>query len=378
MINRRTFIGLSAGLLASQIRAADPTADPFDAIKVAVDAAIASKEIPGAVVAFVHAHLIEVKSYGQRAILPQPELMTKDTIFDLASLTKPIATATAIMQLIDQKKLQLDDPVAKHWPAFAANDKAMITIEQLLLHTSGLIADNPITDYADGRDKAFERIANLKLLTAPGKQFRYSDVNFIVLGHLVERLSKQPLDDYTRQHIFNLFRLDDTGFRPDAKLRPRIAPTEPRDGMMLRGEVHDPRAAKLGGVAGHAGLFGTAKDLAVFADILMHGGKLLGSSLFSSKTWEMFLKPREVPGGKRALGWDVDTSFSAPRGDRFPKGTGFGHTGFTGTSMWMDPATKSAIIVLTNRVHPNGKGNATPVRKRVGTIIGKFLLDDRR
>ncbi|VTS05421.1 serine hydrolase domain-containing protein [Tuwongella immobilis] len=344
-----------------------------------LEASIQAGEIPGAVLLVLHRQeTILHEAYGNRAILPAREPMTTDTIFDLASLTKPIATATAVMQVWEQGLFQLNDPVAKHWPAFAASGKKEITIEQLLVHTSGLIADNPERDYRDGREKAFARIAALTPLNPPGMRFRYSDVNFLVLGDLVERLGRQPLDVWTRERIFQPLKMTDTGFRPDAKLIPRIAPTEPRNGMMVRGTVHDPRAALLGGVAGHAGLFGTAADLGRYARMLLGGGSLDGSRTLRAATLEQFLTARTVPMGKRALGWDVDTGFSAPRGDRFPKGRGIGHTGFTGTSIWIDPPSETAVILLASRLHPEGKGNATPIRKQIATRVADWALAQQK
>jgi CubicO group peptidase (beta-lactamase class C family) len=307
--------------------------------------------------------------------------MTTDTIFDLASLTKPIATGTAIMLLMQQGKLRAEDRVSQYWPEFAANDKDHVTIAQLLLHTSGLIPDNPLADYTDGRRKALERIANLKLLSPPGTQFRYSDVGFIVLGELVERISGLSLDQFAQKHVFEPLKMTDTGFNPPAKKRERIAPTGLRDGKVILGEVHDPRAYRMGGVAGHAGLFSTADDLTRYCRMLLRGGELDGVRILDAKTVQLFTEPHPVPivtkgqetTGKRSLGWDVDTSYSGQRGDRFQKGTGYGHTGFTGTSIWIDPGTKTAVIILTNRVHPADKGNVARLRREVGSLVAQAV-----
>ena len=191
------------------------------------------------------------KAFGSRQLKPMKAAMTLDTVFDMASLTKPVATGTSVMLLIERGKLKPEDLVSKHWPAFAANDKDKITIAHLLLHTSGLIADNPIADYADGRAKAIERIANLKHLDPPGTRFRYSDVNFIVLGELVERISGMPLDQFAKKHLFDPLKMRDTGFNPSEMLKQRVAPTGLRDMKTILGEVHDPRAFKMGG-CGHA------------------------------------------------------------------------------------------------------------------------------
>jgi CubicO group peptidase (beta-lactamase class C family) len=354
----------------------------LEAIHTAVRASLQRNDCPGAVVLVIHDDKVVFrKAFGSRAVKPEEVPMTPDTVFDMASLTKPFATGSSIMLLMDQGKLGPADPVSKHWPAFAANGKETITVEHLLLHTSGLIADNPIADYADGRAKAIERIANLKPLEAPGTRFRYSDVNFIVLGELVERLGGMPLDAYAKKNVFAPLKMNDTGFNPNETLKRRVAPTGLREMKTILGEVHDPRAFRMGGVAGHAGLFSTADDMARYCRMLLNGGELDGTRILSEKTVKLFTEPREVPvasktavaKGARSYGWDVDTSYSAPRGELFKKGEGFGHTGFTGTSVWIDPGSKTAVIVLTNRVHPDDKGNVTRLRREIGTIVARAV-----
>ena len=341
-----------------------------DAVKSAIDKA----ELPGAVVVVVHDDAVVFrKAYGHRAKKPADEAMTLDTIFDLASLTKPVATATAIHKLAEAGKLKFTDKIADHWPEFAANGKGDVTIEQCLLHTSGLTPDNALADYKDGKAGAFKAIAGLKLDAAPGAQFKYSDVGFIVLGNLVERLGKMPLDEFVAKHVFAPLGMTDTSLNPSEKLKARIAPTGLRNKRIIRGDVHDPRAHAMGGVAGHAGLFGTADDLALFARMLLRGGELNEKRILEAKTVVRLTEGKDLlPKGKRSLGWDVDTGYSAQRGS-FPEGQGFGHTGFTGTSIWIDPPSKTAIILLTNRVHPDDNGNATPLRKAVGTIVAEAL-----
>ncbi|MGL6075714.1 MAG: exo-beta-N-acetylmuramidase NamZ domain-containing protein [Fimbriiglobus sp.] len=339
----------------------------------AVAAAIAKGGCPGAVVVVVQGDkIIHRKAYGDRAVKPNPEPMTVDTTFDLASLTKPMATATSVMKLVEDGKLRLSDPVSQYWPEFAANGKKGITIEQCLLHTTGLTADNAIGDYADGRAKAFENIAALKLEAPPGTRFKYSDVGFLVLGHIVEKVSGMSLDAYAAKHVFQPLAMNDTSYLPTVK--DRVAPTGLRKMAIIRGEVHDPRAFAIGGVAGHAGLFGTADDLARYARMLLNGGELDGVRVLSPLTVQLFTQPRPVlPFGSRSRGWDVDTGFTAQRGELFPAGDGFGHTGFTGTSLWVDQPSKTAIILLTNRVHPADKGNVTELRRQLGTLVAKSL-----
>jgi uncharacterized protein YbbC (DUF1343 family)/CubicO group peptidase (beta-lactamase class C family) len=356
-----------------------PAAVGLDAAHLArIDAALQEGidrgRLPGAVVAVVRQGKIAFrKAYGSRAKEPAESAMTTDTVFDLASLTKPVATATSVMILLEQGKLRLEDRVTQYLPEFGRNGKERVTLEQLLLHTSGLIADNPVGDYRDGRAKALERICQLTPVAPPGSKFIYSDVGFIVLGELVERVSGEPLDTFARKHIVEPLGLRDTGFRPDEAHAAHAAPTEQRDGHWMRGEVHDPRAYLLGGVAGHAGLFSTADDLAVYAQMILNGGTYGGRRILSPATVRLMTTPRPVPGGLRALGWDVQTAYSSNRGELFPAGS-FGHTGFTGTSIWIDPSSQTTVIFLSNRVHPRGRGDVKRVRGQVATLAAASII----
>jgi uncharacterized protein YbbC (DUF1343 family)/CubicO group peptidase (beta-lactamase class C family) len=358
---------------------AQPEAVGLDAarlsrIDAAVEDSIKRQQLPGAVVLVVRGGKIAFqKAFGSRSLQPAQTPMNVETVFDMASLTKPIATATSVMVLLERGKIRLSDKVVDHIPEFAPNGKDQITVEQLLLHTSGLIADNPVSDYEDGPDKAFQRINNLKPRSEPGAKFTYSDVNYIMLGKVVERLSAEPLDVFSRRNVFEPLGLRETTFKPGAELARRAAPTEQRDGHWMQGEVHDPRSFKLGGVAGHAGLFSTADDLAVFVQMLLDGGAYQGTRILSPATVRLMTMPRAVPGGLRALGWDVQTSYSANRGELFSTGS-FGHTGFTGTSIWIDPTSRMAVIFLSNRVHPDGKGNVTRLRGQIATLAAASIV----
>jgi uncharacterized protein YbbC (DUF1343 family)/CubicO group peptidase (beta-lactamase class C family) len=341
----------------------------LDRIDEVVRQAIEQHKLPGSVVLVMRdGRIVFRKAYGNRSLQPSTQPMTVDTVFDLASLTKPLATASSIMALLEEGKVRLADRVSRHIPEFAQNGKDMITVEQLLLHTGGLIADNPVTDYADGPQKAWERICQLAPVAPPGSKFIYSDVGFIVLGELVRQLSGQGVDEFARQRLFQPLGLQETTFKPGAALAERAAPTEQRNGQWQRGRVHDPRADALGGVAGHAGLFSTADDLAVYAQMFLDEGRHAGKQILSQATVRHMTTPRPVPGGLRALGWDVNTSYSSNRGELFPIGS-FGHTGFTGTSIWIDPATRTAVIFLSNRVHPDGHGDVTRLRGQVATLV---------
>jgi serine-type D-Ala-D-Ala carboxypeptidase len=352
--------------------------DGIQAIDEAVRAGIERQELPGAVVLVLQRdEVVHRKAYGNRVVRPVPTLMTEDTVFDLASLTKPIATALSIMLLVEEGKLNVDDKVAKHLPQLARKETEAITLAELLVHRSGFIADNPIADYQQGPEQAWQKLFALDPRSSSGSRFTYSDVNYLLLGKVVENVSGMPLDEFARRRIFEPLGMKETGYRPSAALRKRAAPTEQRDGRWLVGEVHDPRAAALGGVAGHAGLFSTADDLAVFARMLLQDGKQ-GKSLLRPETLRLYTSPRQVPTatgkGLRTYGWDMQTSYSANRGELFPVGSSYGHTGFTVTSIWLDPQSHTAVIFLSNRVHPDGKGNVTRLRGQVATIAARALL----
>jgi uncharacterized protein YbbC (DUF1343 family) len=353
---------------------------PQAEIEKAINESIVSGKVPGVVVRLQKGDKVLLeKAWGSRALLPKVEPATVDTIYDLASLTKPIATSTAIAILVDQGKLKWTDKVSQHWPAFTPNGKDQITLEHLLLHTSGLIADNPISDYDAGREKALENICNLKLSSPLGEKFRYSDVNFIVLGEIVGRVSGKPLDVFCQQYIFGPLEMNDTAFGITDKKTTRTAPTEKREGRMMRGEVHDPRAYKLDGVAGHAGLFSTTSDLAKYARMVLGEGTLGnakkgGVVILSAKTCREWTQAREIPGGHRGYGWDIDSAYSSNRGSIFPKILSFGHTGFTGTSIWIDPVHDTFQIFLSNRVHPDGKGDIQKLRNTIATHCARLVI----
>jgi uncharacterized protein YbbC (DUF1343 family)/CubicO group peptidase (beta-lactamase class C family) len=357
--------------------------DRLARIDAAVERAVTAGRVPGALVMVTrHGNIALAKAYGKRAVEPNSEEMTRDTIFDMASLTKPMATATSILILLEQGKLRLSDRLGRLLPEFINHGKGAITVDQLLRHRSGLIADNPLGDYADGPEKAWERLAALDMVSQPGEKFLYSDVNFLILGRIVEKLSGEPLDVFARTNIFEPLGMVDTAFRPDG-VEPvggnisRIAPTE-RDGRtMLRGRVHDPRSRALGGVAGHAGLFSTADDVALFAQMMLNGGLgANGKRVLSPLAVRVMIDAADTPAHeRRGLGWDVDTTFSAPRGNLF--GTrSFGHTGFTGTTIWIDPETDCCVILLTSRLHPDGKAPApTALRAEVATLAAAAIRD---
>jgi uncharacterized protein YbbC (DUF1343 family)/CubicO group peptidase (beta-lactamase class C family) len=297
--------------------------------------------------------------------------MTEDTIFDVASLTKVICTTTAVMQLMERGEVRLNDPVAKYLPEFAANGKEDITLRQLLTHYSGLAPDLDLKTAWSGKNTAYGMANGEARQDAPGSKFSYSDINFIVLGELVEKVSGQRLDEYCERGIFAPLGMTHTRYLPPEGWLGKIAPTQyDENDHMLRGVVHDPTARRMGGVAGHAGLFSTGGDLAKFAQALLDGG----GGILSPLGVEKMTRPEQPPNAPvlRGFGWDIDSPFSSNRGDLLPVGS-YGHTGFTGTSMWIDPTTRSYILLLTNAVHPRGKGTAIALRSKVATAVAAAL-----
>lgn len=350
--------------------------DKLAAIDNAVDQAIAAKKMPGGVLWVERAGTTYRKAYGHRTLTPAPEATTEDTLYDAASLTKVIATTTAVMQLVEAGKLELDGPVARYLPAFAQHGKGSITLRHLMTHHSGVRPSLPATPAWSGVDAAITRACQEELRTAPGSNFVYSDINYIILGEVVRLASGQRLDAYTQQHIFTPLRMTDTGFLPAAAKLARIAPTELVDGKMIHGVVHDPTARRMGGVAGHAGLFTTTSDLARFCRMLINGGELDGTRILrATSITEMTRVQTEGP-NRRGLGWDIDTSYSGPRGRWFPAGRSFGHTGWTGTSVWIDPAAKTFVLFFCNRVYPDGKGDATALRREIATLAAEAMGRD--
>ena len=334
---------------------------------------LSQDKMPGCVVLIGRREgIVFRKAYGFRQTKPQQVPMTLETVFDLASLTKPIATASSIMLLIQQGKLELNQSVASIIPEFAANGKDMITIRHLLTHTSGLIPDNSVNDYAEGPDKAFENINALKLTAEPGAEFIYSDVGFIMLGRIVKAVSGQSVHEYSQMAIYGPLGMAETGYLPVDALKARAAVTEERDGHWMQGEVHDPRAYALGGIAGHAGLFSTADDLARYAVMMLNQGQLGDVQILQPETFALMTTAVDVPRGRRALGWDARTGYSSNRGDLM-SAAAFGHGGFTGTGIWMDPEQNLFVIFLSNRVHPDGKGLVNPLIGRIGTIAGAAI-----
>jgi uncharacterized protein YbbC (DUF1343 family)/CubicO group peptidase (beta-lactamase class C family) len=356
---------LSSALLAQTNFTGGPALD------TEIAQAVKEGQIPGAVVVVGHdGQVVYQKAYGYRALVPEKEVMTLDTIFDAASLTKVIATTSCLMKLVEEGKIRISDRVTQYLPEFQGG-KSELTLRHLLTHFSGLRPDLDLkpewSGYATGIHKALAE----KSVSPPNTKFVYSDINFILLGEIVRKVSGETLPEYAHEKIFAPLGMIDTMFLPPPALLPRIAPTEvlPGDTKPLRGIVHDGTTRFMGGIAGHAGLFTTAADLSKFAEMMLGLGARNGVRVFSPVTVRTFTAP-QTPAGQpvlRGLGWDIDSPFSGNRGDLYPVGS-YGHTGFTGTSVWMDPATNSYVILLTNSVHPTRRPAITSLRGRVANI----------
>ena len=350
----------------------------LEGIAPLVESAVKANKIPGAVVVIGHeGQVVYRKAFGERALVPERLPMNVDTIFDMASLTKVIATTTAVMQLVEQGKIVLSAPASDYWPEFKENGKELVTIRELMTHYSGLPPDLPLKPAWTGYDTALQMIVASPLDAPAGTRFIYSDINFETLGEIVRRVSGETLDVYCAEHIFGPLGMKETRFKPAASLRNRIAPTQYEHGAsgpVLWGVVHDPTSRYMGGVAGHAGLFSTADDVSIFTQMLLNGGTYNGVRILSPLSVEKMTEPQTPPKKTivRGLGWDIGSPFASNRGELLDVGS-FGHTGYTGTSLWVDPITKTYIIVLTNRVHPNNKGEVGAVRSGIANIVAAAL-----
>ena len=342
----------------------------------AIEEAISKKRLPGGVLWLERRHVNYRKAFGSRALLPSVEEMTDDTIFDAASLTKVVATTPCIMLLVERGKLKLDEPVSTYLPEFAQNGKEAITVRHLLTHTSGLRPGIPGRPAWEGYDKGISLALIERPTSNPGAAFRYSDINFILLGELVRKVSGKPLDQFARSEVFLPLRMNDTGFLPSQLNLPRIAPTEKIGESFFRGVVHDPTARRMGGVAGHAGLFTTAADLARYARMMLNKGELDGVQIFRPETVSLMTSVQSPPEvlTRRGLGWDIDSPYAGPRGRHAAIGS-YGHTGWTGTSLWIDPFSETFLIFLSNRNHPDESGSVVALRSRLGTLAAEAVRE---
>ena len=360
---------------------ARPVAAPFRPEKLAemdtaINDAIADRKCPGGVLWLEHRGVVYHKAYGKRALVPSVEDMTEDTIFDAASLTKVIATTPAVMLLVERGQVKLDAPVMTYIPEFTGDGRDAITVRELMTHTSGLPPDIETKSDWQGEATAIQKACAAKLMATPGTVERYSDINFFMLGEIVQRVSGLPLEKFVKREIYKPLHMVDTGYLPPASKMRRIAPTEVVNGRPWRGEVHDPTARHMGGVAGHAGLFITAADVARYARMLLNDGTLDGVRIFKPETVRLMTSVQTPPAisGRRGLGWDIDSPYSGPRGRLFPIGS-YGHTGWTGGSLWIDPFSQTFVIFLSNRNHPDESGNVLPLRRKLGTLAAEAITD---
>jgi uncharacterized protein YbbC (DUF1343 family)/CubicO group peptidase (beta-lactamase class C family) len=366
------FLGIGNGVRAAGVFREDGLA----LMKKTVQHALDDGEAPGAVVLIGQGEQKEMVVMGHRAEQPQKEPMTGDTIFDVASLTKVVATTTCVMKLVEERRLNLDASISTWLPEFVGEGREEITLRHLLTHTSGLAAGIALNPPWEGRDAGRALALASRPLRGVDEAFRYSDPNFILLGEIVERVSGEPLDRYAEKQVFAPLKMRSTGYVPPESWRVRIAPSAKDDaGGWWRGVVHDPTSRRMGGVTGHAGLFSCAEDLSRFARMLANGGELDGVRILKEETVRLMTSVQSPPTvlARRGLGWDLDSSYSRSRGKIFPLGS-FGHSGFTGVSLWINPATRSYVVVLTSRLHPDGKGNVIPLQEELATLAAESLL----
>lgn len=344
-------------------------------IDAAILTAISNRALPGAVLWLESRGSNHHRAYGNRATLPTPEPMSEDTVFDAASLTKVIATTPAIMLLVERGQVRVDAPVRDYLPRFTGDGRDAITVRHLLTHTSGLRPGIALRPEWSGYEAGIERALAEKPTDPPERRFRYSDVNFILLGEIVRQVSGVSLDAFCATQLYQPLRMLHTGFLPAPTLHPITAPTTLEKDAYLRGIVHDPTSRRMGGVAGHAGLFTTAADLARFARLLLGNGELDGVRIFREQTVRLMTSvqtPAPLTEARRGLGWDIDSPYAGPRGEHLPVGS-YGHTGWTGTSLWIDPFSHTFVILMSNRNHPTEDGSVLSLRRQVGTLAAEAI-----
>jgi len=345
----------------------------FTEIDQVVEEEMANGNFPGAVVLVGQQNdIVYWQAFGNKIIDPCEEPTDRNTIFDLASMTKPIATATSIMILRDRKAIELDDYVSKYLPAFACNGKEDVRIEHLLTHTSGLPAYTNAAKLAEQfgspcPDRVIEKICALEAVSRPGEEFRYSCLGYIILARIIETVSGQNIGEFSNQNIFALLDMKNTSYNPPKAWEQNIAATEVIDGQPLRGTVHDPLARLMAGLSGNAGLFSNAYDLSIYCRMLLNGGKWHGKRILSTEAITLLTAARTHG---RACGFDVNSTYAWVKGSYAPE-QAFCHTGYTGTSIVCDPVSKTYVFILTNRAHPNDDGTTKPVRIKISDIVFK-------
>jgi CubicO group peptidase (beta-lactamase class C family) len=341
-----------------------------------LSAAIADHATPGATVAIARrGRLLVLRGYGRADWAPNAPRATDSTMYDMASLTKVVATTTAAMILEEEGKLDIDRTVASYLPQYDVPDKRAITVRMLLTHASGIKSNFPLWKDAKGREQYFAGMVTFPLAREPGSAVEYTDWNMVLMQFIIEKITGQTLDQFVQARVFGPLGMRDTRYNPPESLKPRIAPTETEDfrGGQVWGVVHDETAWALGGVSGNAGLFSSARDLAVFVQMLLNGGSYGGVQLLKPSTVARWTA-RQRADASRALGWDTPSPQSSA--GRFFSLRSFGHTGFTGTSIWADPEKELFIVLLTNRVDPTRDNQKIgPLRRAVADLVQQSILD---
>lgn len=362
----------------------------FAEIDGAIDTVVADRRMPGAVFHLERNGESYEKAFGRLSYDADAGPVAAGTVFDAASLTKILATAPSVLLLAEAGKLDLEAPLARYFPECGGHGKDGMTIRHLLTHSSGLPAGLPAKPAWEGQAAAHAMACAKQVTDAPGTAFRYSDINFILLGQLVQKLSGMPLDQFAQQHIFAPLKMRDTGYLPLQRLAVgRIAPThvsplEDSDkalhpelvhGAVLQGVVHDPTSRRMGGVSGAAGVFSTVGDVARYARMLLAGGELDGVRILNGDSVRLLTTAQSPPGiaQLRGMGMDIDSPFARPRGALFPVGS-YGHTGFTGCILWIDPGSHTFYVFLSNRVYPDDKSNILPLYNQLGTLAAQAVL----
>lgn len=351
--------------------------EKLKAIDEIVDGEIEKGSFPGAVVLVGRGRkILYRRAFGNQMVTPREESMSEDTVFDIASMTKPVATAASVMILRDRGKIKLSDFVRQYLPAFACEGKEEARIEHLLTHTSGLPAYTNASELKQQfgspcPDKVIEKICSLKAMSQPGQELRYSCLGYITLAKIVEIVSGKKIDQFAAENIFGPLNMAHTTYNPPDSWTNNIAATEVVNGTPLRGTVHDPLAHLMDGISGNAGVFSTADDLAVFCRMLLNDGTYNGKRILDPESVRLLTT---VISHGRACGFDVQSSYSWIKGANAPEAA-FCHSGYTGTSIVCDPESRIYLIILTNRAHPDNKGTVKPLRTKVADIAFKILKD---
>ncbi|MDB5753619.1 MAG: hypothetical protein JWR56_47 [Massilia sp.] len=348
----------------------------FGEIDGAINAVIADRRMPGAVFHLERNGDVYEQAYGRLSYEADAAAVDSGTVFDAASLTKILATAPSVLLLAEAGKLDLEAPVSRYFPECGGHGKDGMTVRHLLTHSSGLPAGIPARPAWQGDDAAHKLACAREITDPPGTAFRYSDINYILLGQLVQRVSGMPLDEFAQRHIFTPLKMTETGYLPLSKFGAgRIAPTHVEGERVVQGVVHDPTSRRMGGVAGSAGVFSTARDIARFARMLLADGELDGVRILSHDSVRLMTTAQSPAGVAqlRGMGMDIDSPFARPRGALFPVGS-YGHTGFTGCILWIDPTSRTYYVFLSNRVYPDDKSNILPLYNQLGTLAAGSAL----